>query len=579
MTAPKSAVNRRRHARLGLAATLLAVSACSESGPAAAPPKPGSPGPSLYLADQFTGTQRAARAVADAGTVWLLDAAGDFVFGIDPAHNWTGSPTPTRPGGLALSWRQVPGAAKYRVMGRNTAAAPTDWKDLLALPAPDPVLYPTVVALGVNPWSAGLGTGGNPWSFGNHIQLAVAALDGGDAMVAGGLSDPLDLADGFPGLLSSLEIDRPGLAVPFDPGVERGATFRKTIRLSFSEPMSTAAAPALVSQSANLAIRRVLAGAWGADAGTPSASPPSAAAHAFLLLELAVKGACAEIRVGRGAGDLLLVVSDVTRFSTGSTAGVLFLDGDTGALLAETLGVTAVEAATGRITLGAPLATDVPAGALACAVPGSTFPVPRLVAEAGTRLTVSDATPFFTGEKVAVHQPPVPPLAAVHDVRTVAGVDTVAGILVLSELLSAGHQAGAWVVPLNGLGGEVALRPSAPLVLQRDATGGQDAELFLSGPTSAMVGDLVLVDADGLVQTTTDQAQAAVKQVRFAPDGAGPFSVVLDLPPAMTLLHGRAVAIGMGDSFAVGGTQDTSAAVPTPLDPHGDQFSPDGRFY
>jgi hypothetical protein len=511
--------------------------------------------------------------VADASTIWLLDANGDLVFGADPGANWNAQT------GLALEWKQVPGAAKYRVMGRNTVAAPTAWKELLVVAAPDPVLHPTVIATGVNPWTAGLGTGGNPWSFGNHVQLAVSAEDSNGAITPDGLTDPLDVADGFPGVVTGVEIDRPGLPVPFDPRTERGSAFAKTIRLTFSEPMSTDAAPALTSRGANLAIRRVRASAWGDDPGAPSASPPSAAALAFLSLDLSVLGACAEVLVPRAPGDLVLVLSEVSYFAPGPDGRVLLLDGASGALLGEATGIAAVDATSGQVALGAALAIDLLPGSLACSLSGPAFAVPRLVSEAGARLAVSDATPFFVGEQVAVYEPPAGGGGAVHDLRTLLGVDTLDGALVLSAPLSAGHGPGSLVLPLNGLGGEVALRSSAELVLQRDAVGGPGTELFVAGPTSTMVGDAVLVDADGLLQTTADQAQATVKQVRFAPDGTGSYSILVDLPPSLMLLHGRAQVIGLGDSFSVTGTRDTSAPATTPLDPHGDQLTADGlRF-
>jgi hypothetical protein len=464
-------------------------------------------------------------------------------------------------------------------MGRNTVTSPTAWKELLVVAAPDPVLHPTVIAAGVNPWTAGLGTGGNPWSFGNHVQLAVTSEDATGAIPPSGLTDPLDVADSFPGVLTAVEIDRAGLPVPFDPRVERGSTFAKTVRLTFSEPMSTDATPALMSQSANLSIRRVRVSAWGEDPAAPSASPPSAAAHAFLSLELAVKGACAEVLVARARGDGILVVSDASYFPPGTGNQLLFLDAGNGSFLGEAAGIADVDAVAGRVALEAPLGTDLPAGSLACSLSGTAFTVPRLVSEAGARVAVSDATPFFVGEQVGVYEPPAAGAASILDLRTVSGVDTVDGSLALSAPLSGGHGTASFVLPLNGLGGEVALRPSAALVLQRDASGGPAAELFLSAPTSAMVGDTVLVDADGLLQTTADQAQATVKQVRFAPDGSGTFSILLDLPESPTLLHGRALVIGLGDSFAVGGTRDTSAVAQTPLDPHGDQFSADGLLY
>jgi hypothetical protein len=570
---PRLASSRR--ARIAVALTVAAaLPACHDPGPGvAASSSSGTSAPALFIADQFTGTQRATQAVVDAGTIWLLDANGDFVFGADPSKNWNAQT------GLALSWAQIPGAAKYHVKGRNTVTAPTTWTELLAIPAPDLLLNPTVVATGVNPWSTNLGTNGFPWSFGNHVQLAISAEDA-DGTAIGKLSEPLDLADGFPGLLTGVEIDHAGLPAPFTPQVELGATFDKTIRLSFSEPMLTSAPPTVTSRSANVTVRRVDATAWGSDPAMPSAAPPSAAAHAFLALELTVKGACTEVLVPRTTGDGILVVRDTSFFSPGTSTGLLFLDGATGALLGETADVVSMDANLGRIVLGKTLPMDLPAGALACALSGPGATVARLVSTAGSSAAVGDASPFFVGEPVAVYEPQSGAGGGILDVRTVTGVDTVGNELLLSAALTPGHGPASVVLPLNGLGGEVALRPSTALTLQRDVAGGPLTELFVTAPTSLMVGDTVLVDADGDLQTTPDQAQTTVKQVKFAPaPGSSTYSIVLDLPASMILLHGRATVIGLGDSFLVGGTRDTTASETTPLDVHADQFSPDGLLF
>lgn len=557
-----------RRARLGLAAAGLVLAACSDPDPAPPEPPPSGPAPSFFL-----GGPRATRAVVDAGTVWLVDANGDLAAGAAPSANWHSGT------GLTLSWPQRAGARKYKVMGRNTVTQSTAWTELLAVDAPDPLLVPTVVATGVNPWQLGLGTGGNPWSFGNHVELAVVS-EGADGVIASGdLSDILDTSDEFPGLLTEVSLDPASLAdPPFEPGEERGATFAKTVHLGFSEPMRTDAPPTLTSLSANLAIRTVIAHAWGPDDTKPGATPSSAAPHAFLKLLLTVKGACTELLVPRSSGDLVLLVRDASFFAAGAGSRILFLDGATGALLGEATGVASTDVSLGAVELGTELAAVVPAGSLACAIAGGTTPVPRLVSEAGSRLAVTDASPFFVGEQVAVHAP-AGAAPAVLDLRTVTGVDSGTGEVVLSDVLSAGHGAESVVVPLNGLGGEVALRQGAALDLVRDTVGKPDAELFVAAPGSVMVGDTLLVDADGRLDTTADQAQATVKQVRFAPTAPAPCSLVLDLPASLWLFHGRAVVLALGDSFQVGGTRDTSADAATPLDVHADQFSPDGRRY
>ncbi len=584
-----------RGPRIGLAALVIGLSAaCSDPGSGAGPSTPPTtPGPSFFIADQFTASQRAVRAVVDAGTIWLLDANGDFVFDSSPDANWNAQT------GLALTWRQVPGAVKYHVMARNTVTAPTTWVELRVVdPAPDANLDPTVVVTGVNPWTAGLGTGGFPWSFGNHVQFAITSEDAQKVVSNMNVSDPLDAADGFPGVITEIAIDDAALPVPFDRRTELGATFDKTVRLSFSEPMITTAPPTLTSQSANVTIRNVNATAWGTSSAAPSVTPPSAASHAFISLALSVKGACSELLVARSAGDRILQVRDTSFFTAGASHRLLFLDGSTGGFLGEAIGVAAVDAPSGRLTLGAALVPDLPSGALVCALSGGgatvTQFVPQFVSSTENHVAVEDPTPFFVGEQVVIYKPQTSGAGQICDLRTVSGVDTVAKVLLLSAAPTDGHDIASVVLPLNGLGGvggEVALRPSATLVLQRDASGGPDTELFVAAhgldrnglerAADVMVGDTVLVDADGDLKTTPDQAQATIKQVKFAPPTGGTpsYSIVLDLPPSLTLLHGMARVIGMGDSFLVGGTRDTTAAAVTPLDPHRDQFSADGLLY
>jgi hypothetical protein len=565
------------------AVALAAAAGCSkpETSGSDTPPPPADSAPALFLGDAFTATQRATRAVVDAGTIWLLDDDGDFVFGTDPAANWD------KDSGLALVWKQVPGAARYHVLARNVVTSPTTWTEIAAaIEAPDPRSYPIVVAKGLKPWAFGLGTGGNPWSFGNAIELVVSADDAAGANIASGITAPLATSDEFPGVLTSVAID-PALPEPFAPHVERGVTFTKTFLLGLSEPMLTDVPPGLEVQhedgapEPNVRIRRVVASAWSADGQLPSGAPPSAAPYAIVQLELSVKGACTEVRVARSAGDLILVVRDATLFQVDPAAGVLLVDGATGAFVDAATGVSAVDGTLGRIALGTPLAADVPAGALACAISGGPSPLPSLVAESGARITVTDATPFFVGETVVVYEPS----ARLLDVRTVAGVDSVDRVLALSAPLSAGHGPASVVVALNGLGGEVALRSSADLALARDAVGGTDTELFVADPQQVMIGDRVLVDADGDLRTVRakrplpDQVQATVKQVRLAPAPGALPSIVVDLPAGMILVHGEAKVLGLGDAFAVGGTRDTTAKEITPLDPHADQFTADGLLY
>ncbi len=583
------------HPQTGLAAAALVglVAACSDAGGGgdASTDPPNTDAPYLFIADQadaLTGTRHAVRAVVDAGTIWLLDANGDFVLDARPATNWNGQT------GLTLAWRQVPGAASYKIMVANTATAPTAWQDLKVIPAPDANLNPTVVAklVEASPWTLGLGTGGYPWSFGNHLQFAVASLDDKDPPNVIDVSGLLETSDDFPGVLTGIEID-PTLPAPFDARVERGATFAKAIRLNFSEPMITTAPPALTSQSANVTIRNVNAWAWGDAASAPSATPLSAALHAFLSLQLSVKGACSELLVARSAGDRILQVRDTSFFSAdagGPAQRLLLLDSSDGTFMGEAVGVDTVDVAAGRITLVSPLVLapgkiNLPSGALVCALSGNGATLALFDSATDSSVTVDDARPFYVGEPVVIYEPQTAGAGEISDVRTLTGVDTSSNLLMLSEPAAAGHtSSGSVVVPLNRLGtgaaGEVALRPSVMLALTHDVIGGPGStELFVTfdgAPANVMVGDTVLIDADGDLTTTPDQAQATVTQVKFA---TTPYSIVADLPASMTLLHGQAKVIGLGDCFGVGGTRDTSASAVTPLDRHRDQFSADGLLF
>jgi len=577
MGPPCTRIARRSRTFCGLLAAAVALTsllqACSSSQSRDPPTSGGGSGaPELFLDAEFTSALRATRAVVDAGTIWLVDDHGDLVYGTDPSLHWG------QERGLSLSWPQVQGAAKYHVLARNKDIAPTDWKELATVAAPDPRLAPTVVATGLNPWTAGIGTGGFPWSFGNHVEFAVSAEDSAGTTVSNGLSALLETSDGFPGLVTEIEIDRDGLPQPFTSAVERGVTFTKTFRVSFSEPMRTDATPTLTVQNARLMVSRVVHTGWGAAPDAPSSIPTSAASHAFIAIELRARGTCTEQLLAREPGDVILQVRDTALFQAGLEGRLLLVRGDDGSRIGEAGPVSTVDGGSGLLTLGAPLVSSLGAGDLVCVVAGGpALPTP-LVSASGARIQVEDASGFFLGETIAVYEPP-PASSPVYDLRTITGLDTTTDEIVLSTALSSGHGTSSLVVQLGAIGGEVRLRPSVVLDLVRDAVGGPGTELFVAATAAVMAGDTVLVDADGDLGTTPDQWQAVVKAVRFAPPPGTPPSLVLDLPEGAILLHGQAKVTGIGDAFQVGGTRDTSALAVTPLDPHADQFSPDGlRF-
>lgn len=534
--------------------------------------------PSIYLDNQFTRTQAATSAVVDSSTVWLLDSNRDFVFDTISGSNFSAST------GLQLGWTHVPGAVRYRVMARNTTSAgggltaTLDWRELSAIGAPDPTLNTRVLA-NVNPWTGGssgtpLGYGGAPWGFSNHVQFAVLSEDALGFRSAIDGSKLLDTRDTFGGLLTGAEVD-PALGGIFGINSERGSSFQKTVRVSFSEAMNASTTPTLAPTNSNLTIKKVLNTTWGTNAFNPSNGPLNASSHFFANLQLGVRGACTELMVDRFNGDVTLPVRDASFFTASGGGRTLFLSSN-GAFFGESIGISAIDAATNRLTLTTGLVPSIPAGSLVCSLQApSTFA--NFVSTNTTTMVVSEAALFYVGETIMVYEPQVLGAGQIADTRTVVGVDTVTNTVLLNAALSAGHTTNSFVLPMNILGGEVALRSTVAVNLAKDAVGATSGDLFLTGPANVVVGDLLQVDADGDLKTTTDQVLVPVKQVKFAPTTLPvTYSVIVDLP-ALTLLHGKTTLRFMGDSFQVNGTKDTSGN--TSLDTHRDQFAVDGLIF
>lgn len=542
-----------------------------------------SPLPSFYLGAQATATQQATQAVVDANTIWLLDANGDFVFDTLATANWSSTNLPQ------LQWQHVPGAVRYHLFARNTtsagggATAALQWRELSVVAAPDPNLNATVVA-NASLFAFGLGYGGQPWAFGNGVEIAVTSED------ANGFQSILDPAkilstkDTFGGLITGVAFDGVFTApFPFAGTVERGASFVKSLRIDFSEPMSSLSPIALASTSPNLSIGKINNVAWGT-AVAPSGVPVNTGTSAYLNVSMAVKGACTELLLDRAAGDTIVPVRDSSLFTAAATTRIVLLNAASGAFFAELLNVAKVDP--GQLTLAAaipgPAGTLVaPKGALACALqaPGKLAKA-TTIASTSTSVVVDDASLFFAGETVLVYEPQTAGTGQVSDVRAVVGVDTTTNTIVITPAPAVGHTAATVILPLNVLGAEVALRPSQLLqgLLVKDVAGGAGVDVQLSAAVALLVGDTVLLDADGDLKTTLDQVQVKVKAVKM---GGAPFSFTADLPATLQLLRGRSLVRALGDAITVSGVRDTSSTATTPhnLDPHRDQFTADGILF
>ena len=532
------------------------------------------PTPALYLGNQITATDAATKAVVDANTVWLLDANGDFVFDTVQTANWSaGNP-------IQLQWPSVPGAVRYHLFMRSTTSAggnqasTLDWREQTnaVLQLPDPGQTQPVIATGVNPWTTLSGlTSDGPWAFGNHVQFAITSEDALGFTSAIDTTKVLDTADTFGGFITSSTADALGLPAPFTLSTELGNTFTKTLRLVFSEPMLASSQLALVSQGARATIKNVLATAW--TNGGAIGSAPNSGATVYLSLQLQTPGTCTEVTLARAAGDTLLPVRDASYFTASASSTYVFLT-SAGQLTAQGIGFTAVDTTANQLTLSIPLANGVSlaSGSYICSLQGASVGTVAAAPTSAT-ITVASAAPFAVGDSVLLFEPQNGSTAPVADFSTIAGVDTQANSVVLSAAPAAGHTTASLLLRMPPFGGEIALRGASPLTLAKDVAGGAGAQLVLNAPASGLaVGDVVLVDADGDLATTDDQAQVKVTQLSFAPTAVpAVYSFSADLPATMTLLHGRSKVIALGDVFSLSGTVDTSGN--TTLDPHADQFT------
>lgn len=557
------------------------------------------PQPSLYLGNEsfVIGGQvrKAASAAFDYSTYWLFDSNGDFI-------------SSRGAGTIDLQWPAVLGASRYLIFGRNTTSLgggvqhSTEWVQLkITSQVVDPMRNP-VVFDSVNPWAVQNGVPG-PWGFNNAVEFAIVAQD------VFGFNPPLDTtkifstADTFGGVANAVAVDTASSPGAFASIAERGNWFTKTVAVTFSEPMNGTSTPTLtLTSGANALVGGPLAFAWG-DGANPSTNAPNTASKAWWSLQLQAKNnPCTEIVSARINGDILLPVRDGSIFAANSKIMIVqpalaAAPPYTGNVYAE---ATVASATQTVVTLTSPIvalppapnttALNIPNGSLACtatakgaaqATSGLVTQFPSGTIPAGTDLAkiplAGSAAGFFIGQTVMVYEPPNGGLPAIFDVRSVRGVDTSGNIIYTASALTfsvtstqPGHTANSIVFPLSGTG-EAALRSTfdvgANVGLINDKVAGGVIDL---SPTSSanglglLVGDLVLLDTDGDLTTTNDQVQAPVTAVVCTPNTPATVNnqvckVTVGAPGDTTVLfQSRSKVIGLGDSFSIAGTRDTS---------------------
>ncbi len=573
---------------------------------AAAPTLPSSPTPELYLDNKVTAYQTAAAVSCDARVCWLLDEQG-YYFGdyADPVpgtampSGWNGG------GGLQLAWAHVPGATAYWIYVRQrsqsaTAAGFSQWYSLgragvdSATTPTDPELGPVVFVDNVlqvtpgarNDWAELDRTGAGPLAFGTELDLAVTTID------ATGYESPLDsqsaltLADTTPASLRGAVLDASGAGVQA-ARTELGTSLAdKVVKLQFTEYLFSGAAPILEVHSGNvLGTSAAAASSW--DSADPLSPQNVSDEVALGPITLRLRGACTPITCGAAYNEIEPALSDdsvcVRAPEVFDSGEVIFVDA-AAALVHDALMLATVDVTNRRLRFTSPvraeLSLDTPI--FACAVSpaasdGTTTTLTATAHPGATTVQVADASMFHAGAPVLLFD-----TASGVLVRHAVAALTTGEVsrLRLDAALDSGLGAGSTVVLRAPTAAEYALRPVTTATLRH----GVQVEAptvrldFTSSLTrsSAMVGDLCLIDVDGVLVTTADRYFAEIVEIAMDPDLpsagtdesdhhlilSGPPDGLPALPAGTFLQPGATLVLALGDSLRV---VNGAASSPVPL--------------
>lgn len=521
-----------------------------------APPAPANPEPKFYFDNVQVGEQVVAGFAADSDKIYLKDANGDFLGGFGNASGyWTGSEA-------QLYWNHSPGAVKYRVYARNAdnptspiANLDTSWKLLKDnINNFYPNLQPLVHVSGINLFSQFGLTANIPYEYGNRVEVAVASVNhlGVETPISATTSRLL-LFDDSPASISSV--------TTYNSTTERGSgDIIRQARVTFAEKMSAGHTPTLALSSGMITNFFIEKAMWSSD-GTPV----NTGTTAYIDIRYDIRGACTEVVDDAESGSRQLMVRSAARIQVGATEGLFF----PGISLSIT-GVDSVDLARGMVTLTGALSQAVATGQMVC--------VKNLQSGDGTTLTsawttgrtlyVNNAEAFYIGQPIVMWES-----GTKKHFTTITGLNTKSVVheIHVNNTSTINFAQGNTVITYYSTSEYSPRTNTTGYALLSDVSPGSNVVFEISRPLSGftyfMVGDQVLLDDDGDINTTHDQGKATITSMQLTT--SAPY--VLTVDSVNREYHGSSAKVFLlADSFKIQGVQDTSGNGG--LNPRRDEF-------
>lgn len=504
------------------------------------------PAPRLYIDNERSGSQAAVDYKVDSGVIRLYDDGGRPLGGYGAAAGlWSVTNLPS------LVWNAVEGAVKYNLYTRNINDPSerlnlgTAWKRIATVTGFTPVMGRIVHTGGADLFT-GLGfIPGTPWEFGNRTEVAVTAEDNlGHETPLTRDTPVLTLHDG-----QSAAIDR----VTYSSlDAERGSGgIQAALFIYFSERMNGAFLPDLEVQGGLISEMRIEALSWNL---TSPGSPVNQGQILGAVLNYSLRGACVQAPAGAIQGAVSIAVRDARIFKA-SPAARLFFPGQN----QQIVGVKAVGDAPPEVLLTVPLSFTLPAGAQVCAYDAPPEDVTALISQPldpNALIAVGDANLFYIGAPVIIWNGP-----GKWQTSTVNRLDSRYNLIGLSNPLAHTYSPGSTLITYYWTS-EYAPRGGTVKTLGQDLQSGFNVQLELPGPPNAnyAIGDYLLFDRDGSLQTTDDQERVRIAGIIHRGDGTASKLVLHQV--LQSFQAGRSTMRALGDHLRLDGTvQDLSGNI------------------
>ena len=571
-----------------------------------ATPSLSSPTPQLYFSNRTDAFQTSTKLSCDAQVCWAFDSVNYFYEGYQTPSVFNAAPQYfNQASGLEMTWPAVAGAKSYNVYvrQRNNNIFGHDfgnWYNVSATFSSSPIdpslgslVYATnILSSGYPAWSSLGDASIGALSLGNKLDFAVTAVD------YNGFESPLDTTKAF--TLSDVTYasidwasgDTGGSGAAQQSTTELGtAGIKKVFSLTFSEAMNGTGTPSITPVGGNImgisTATPLLS--WNADALRPE---NTSSAAVLGPVTMAVRGACVPLTcsVSSQLPDQRACVSSVAPLSGANGNKIFFVDAfgnvqNTGASTQTWVTVSGVNTTTNVLSFSPGAQATMSTGSFIFACPaysiaGSVATLAQATTTTSAVIHVDNASIFYPNETVNLFDTSTSTLF--HS--QVVLVDTSANTVTLSSATSVVMSGTTTFMSAAPQDFEYGYRPVTVPTLSEDTTVSATTTLSFDNSikaTTVMVGDAVLIDVDGNLNTANDRFFATVAGVKLNSVGTTPGVITLgaaptglpSLPSGTTLVHSTSLVMLLGDSFAVGGSlADTSGNLG--LNSYRDHFSP-----